>query len=172
MSALAGRIAAVLVRDLRALGREIAAYPTDADVWRTAPGVPNSGGTLALHLTGNIQHFIGAVLGRTGYVRNRDAEFARRDVPRAELQEEVERAIQAVQAGLARLSDADLERDYPLSIVGKTVTTGDYLLHLATHFTYHLGQLDYHRRLSTGQSVTVGTVAPGELLSARLPSPV
>jgi uncharacterized damage-inducible protein DinB len=171
VSVLTDRVAAVLVRDLRALGREIAAYPSDADVWRTAPGVPNSGGTLALHLTGNIQHFIGAVLGGSGYARNRDAEFARRDVPRAELQEEVERAIQAVQAGLSRLSDADLERDYPLPIAGRTVTTGDYLLHLATHFTYHLGQLDYHRRLSTGQAVTVGTVSPGELLSARLPSP-
>lgn len=167
MTTLAQSVTAVLVRDLRSLARELDAYPGDTELWRTAPGVTNSGGTLALHLVGNIQHFIGTVLGRSGYVRNRDAEFSRRDVPRHEIKEEVERAIAAVATGLARLTAADLERDYPLPILGKMVTTGDFLLHLATHFTYHLGQVDYHRRLITGQAVTVGSVSPGELHSAR-----
>jgi hypothetical protein len=163
----AGLVNAVMVRDLRALRREIAAYPDDADLWRLVPGVTNSGGTLALHLTGNVQHFVGAVLGRTGYVRDRDAEFARRNASRADLLAEVDRAIAAVDAGLARLDQAALDRDYPLPILGKTFRTGDYLVHLATHFTYHLGQLDYHRRLVTGQGATVGAVSPTELPAAR-----
>jgi uncharacterized damage-inducible protein DinB len=147
--------------------REVESYPTEADIWRAAPGVTNTGGTLALHIAGNLQHFIGAVLGKSGYTRNRDAEFARRDVPRSELVAELDKALSAVHAGMARVTDADLERDYPQPVAGKTLSTADCLLHLATHLTYHLGQIDYHRRLTTGQAVTVGTVAPAELHTAR-----
>jgi len=164
---LASLVGAVLLRDLRAAKREIEAYPTEADIWRAAPGVTNTGGTLALHLAGNLQHFIGAVLGQSGYTRNRDAEFSRRDVPRSDLVAELDRTLSGVHNGLARVTDADLARDYPQPIAGRTVATGDFLIHLATHLAYHLGQMDYHRRLITGQGVTVGTVAPAELRTAR-----
>ena len=167
MTNLATLARAALLRDVRAVQREIEAYPTEADIWRVAPGVTNTSGTLALHVAGNLQHFLGAVFGQTGYVRNRDAEFARRDVPRTEIVAELRRALSAIDAGLSRLAAADLERDYPLPIAGKTLSTSDVLLHLMTHLAYHLGQIDYHRRLTTGQTVTVGTVAPAELSSAR-----
>jgi len=156
-----------LLRDLRSLKREIEAYPTEADIWRTAPGVSNTGGTLALHLAGNLQHFIGGVLGQSGYVRNRDAEFARRDVTRNELIAEIDRTLSAVHAGLARATDADLLSDFPIPIGNKMLSTGDAFLHLVTHFAYHLGQIDYHRRLVTGQGATVGAMVPGELRTAR-----
>ncbi len=94
-------VAAVLDRDLRTLSREIAAYGDERDLWRMAPGVPNSAGTLALHLAGNIQHYLGARLGGTAYVRDRPAEFAERGVPRAELLARVEAARAAVRAAAA-----------------------------------------------------------------------
>ena len=159
-------IAAILSRDLRALRREIEAYADARDLWRVAPGISNCGGTLALHLAGNIQFFLGTVLGATGYVRDRDAEFGRRDVPRAELLREINDALAAVERGAARLTDAALSQPYPQPPGGFAVTTGDFLLHLVAHLTYHLGQVDYHRRLLTGAAGQIRAVALGELATA------
>src|SRR6266550_4893720 len=135
-------IAAVLSRDLRALRREIEAYGDERDLWRVEPGIGNSAGTLALHLAGNIQFFAGTVLGATGYVRDRAAEFAQRDVPRMELLREIDAALAAVERGVARLPDAALSQPYPQPPGGFAVTTGDFLLHLVSHLTYHLGQVE------------------------------
>src|SRR6266542_1400676 len=128
-------ISVMMARDLRALRRELEAYPDERDIWRVQPGISNSAGNLALHLAGNLQHFIGTVLSGTAYARDRDAEFNRRDVPRAEL---------------LRVSDADLSKTFPQPVGGVTLATGDFLMHLAAHFTWHLGQVDYHRRFFTG----------------------
>ena len=160
-------LAGMLDRDLRALRREVEAYPDDQSLWREIPGMPNVGGTLVLHLTGNLQHYMGAQLGRSGYVRNRPAEFTRRNVPRAELLREIEAARAAVQSGLAVVSSEALAADYPEVIAGSRVATGDYLVHLASHFAYHLGQLDYHRRAVTGENRGVDAMRPNELSSAR-----
>jgi len=159
-------IAAVLSRDLRALRREIEAYGVERDLWRVEPGIGNSAGTLALHLAGNIQFFAGTVLGATGYVRDRAAEFAQRDVPRMELLHEIDAALAAVERGVARLPDAALSQPYPQPPGGFAVTTGDFLLHLVSHLTYHLGQVDYHRRLLTGEAGQIRAVALGELATA------
>ncbi len=159
-------IAAVLSRDLRALRREIEAYRDERDLWRVEPGIGNSAGTLALHLAGNIQFFAGTVLGATGYVRDRAAEFAQRDVPRMELLREIDAALAAVERGVARLPDAALSQPYPQPPGGFAVTTGDFLLHLVSHLTYHLGQVDYHRRLLTGEAGQIRAVALGELATA------
>ncbi|HKU62023.1 MAG TPA: DUF664 domain-containing protein [Gemmatimonadales bacterium] len=158
-------VAGILDRDLRALAREVTAYADERDLWRTAPGVPNSAGTLALHLAGNIQHFFGAVLGGSGYVRDRPMEFAERAVPRAEMLARIEAARAAVRA--AEAAEVDLSADYPELVGEKHIVTADYLLHLCTHFTFHLGQLDYHRRFVTGDAAGVGAVRPAELGSAR-----
>lgn len=153
----------ILTRDLRGVKREIEAYPDDASLWRVIPGTPNTGGTLALHLAGNIQHFFGAILGRTGYVRNRDAEFARRDVPRSELLAEVDAAIASVEHTLGGLDDAALRKPYPEPIAKRTVSTATFTLHLATHLGYHLGQIDYHRRAVTGDAKGIDAVSVREL---------
>lgn len=166
-TSLAAGVAAILDRDLRALRRELEAYPDERQIWETVPGLPNSGGTLALHLAGNLQHYIGARLGGTGYVRNRDAEFSRRDVSRTELVAEIERARAAVAAALLRLPADSLERDYPELIADARIRTDEYLVHLCAHFTYHLGQLDSHRRVVTGNPAGVGALRPIELGSAR-----
>src|SRR6267378_2473772 len=157
-------IAAIMSRDLRALRREIEAYADERDLWRVAPGISNCGGTLALHLAGNIQFFLGTVLGATGYVRDRDAEFGRRDVPRAELLREIDAALAAVAQTMDLLRDQDLAKPYPQAVGGVKLATGDLLLHLPAHFTYHLGQVDYHRRLLTGQPGQIHAVGFGDLV--------
>jgi uncharacterized damage-inducible protein DinB len=163
----ATHVTTILTRELRALARELEAYPDDGAVWRSFPGVLNCAGTLALHLTGNIQHYVGAVLGGTEYRRDRTAEFARRDVPRRELAEEIERAIAAVRHALPQLTDEALHDDYPQAVADRTVATDEFLLHLVSHLSWHLGQVDYHRRMVTGRPGKIGAVAVGELASAR-----
>jgi uncharacterized damage-inducible protein DinB len=156
-------IQTVISRELRAIRREIEAYPDDASMWRPVPGQPNAGGTLALHVAGNIQHFFGAILGNDGYKRDRDAEFARRDVPRAELLRGIDAAIASVEQTLQRLPDAALAGAYPEPIAKRTVSTEVFLIHLSTHLAYHLGQLDYHRRAVTGNALGADAVSVREL---------
>jgi len=160
-------VAGILARDLKALRREVEAYADERDLWRTAPGVANPGGNLALHCAGNLQHFIGGVLGGSGYVRNRDAEFGQRQVPRTELLADIDAAIAAVRRGLERVTPQQWEAQYPLAVGGVTLTTGDLMMHLAVHLGYHLGQVDYHRRLVTGDGTTVGAMLPTDLSTAR-----
>ncbi|MDZ4675183.1 MAG: DinB family protein [Gemmatimonadota bacterium] len=149
----------LLLRDLASFQQELEAYPDDRLIWAIPPGIANSAGTLALHAAGNLQHFIGARLGGTGYVRDRPAEFGRRDVPSIELVAELARASEAVAAALSTLDPAVLETEHPDSFTnGKKVSVGVLLGHLATHLTYHLGQVDYHRRLVTGQGAIPGVV--------------
>lgn len=164
---LAAHLKTVITRELRALAREIRAYPDDASVWRTFPGMANSAGTLVLHLAGNIQHYLGAKLGGTSYRRDRPAEFARRDLPRADLLQEVERAVTATERALPGLVEKDLAADFPEAVAGRTIRTDEFLLHVATHLAWHLGQVDYHRRIVTGEAGRIGAVAVTELSSAR-----
>jgi uncharacterized damage-inducible protein DinB len=152
-----------MTRELRAVRREIEAYPDEASVWRVVPGIPNTGGTLALHLAGNVQHFFGSVLGRDGYVRDRDAEFARRNVPRSELLAGIDAAIASLDRTLASMDDSRLIQAYPEQIAKRTVGTGAFLLHLANHLAYHLGQIDYHRRAVTGDARGIDAVSVREL---------
>jgi hypothetical protein len=160
-------ISALIARELRTLERELAAYPDEASIWALPPGAPNSAGTLALHLVGNLQHFVGARLGGTGYVRDRDAEFATRGVPRAELVPMIEETIAVVERSLAAVSDDALGATYPQALGKWTAETGDFLAHLAVHLAYHLGQVDYHRRLVTGNAAGVDAVPLGGMRSAR-----
>lgn len=166
MTALGEIVAKLIVRDLRALGRELDAYPTEEAVWAVPPGISNSAGTLTLHLIGNLQHFIGAQLGRSGYLRDRDAEFTTRDTPRAELAKGLESTIAMVEATVPSLTEEQLEAPFPIDVAGVQVRTDDFLVHLAVHLGYHLGQVDYHRRLTSAPG-TVGTMAIPELATAR-----
>jgi uncharacterized damage-inducible protein DinB len=153
----------LLTRELRAVKRELEAYPDDASVWREIPGVPNVGGTLALHVAGNVQHFFGAILGRDGYTRDRDAEFARRGVPRQELLAGIDAAIASVERTLRKVSPDSLAKPYPEPIAKRTVSSAYFIVHLASHLSYHLGQLDYHRRAATGDARGVDAVSVREL---------
>jgi uncharacterized damage-inducible protein DinB len=135
-------------RDLNKLKQEIEQYSDEADLWKKSGSIPNSAGNLCQHLCGNLRHFIGAVLGNSDYVRDRDSEFTRGDVSRAALIGEIDATLADVKSTLEGLSDDVLASDYPIDVFGKGAFKTDwFLVHLATHFNYHLGQLDYHRRL-------------------------
>jgi len=154
---------AVILRELAAVRRSIEAYPDDKSVWALPTGLPNAAGTLALHLAGNLQHYVGKVLGGSSYVRDRPAEFARRDVPRRELLAELDAASAAVTRSLPMVSPHALTQAYPETIGGEVLSTETFLVHLAAHLAYHLGQIDYHRRVVTGNAQGVGALSPAAL---------
>ncbi len=126
---------------------ELNGYDNENHIWLCPDGISNSSGSLALHIAGNMQHFIGTVLGNTGYERKRDLEFSRRDVPRKKLIEELKSTKTAVANTLLNLTGQQIDSDYPLLFPDKVVSTHFILIHLAAHLNYHLGQINYHRRL-------------------------
>ena len=141
--------------DLRTLRKEIEAYPDERDLWKVAPGIANPAGALARHQAGTILHMVGTVLGDTGYVRDREGEFSRRDVPRAEILADIDQAIEVVRQVLDQLTEEDLDREYPIDVgAGQPVTTRTFLVRLAMHASYHNGQINYHRRLLTTSGET------------------
>jgi len=157
---------AIYARELATMRDELLAYENEADIWRTPPGISNPTGTLALHVAGNLRHFIGAKLGGTGYVRDRDAEFADRDVPRATIVERLDAAAHEVAISLEALDPARLEEPYDVGFgVGTNPVTLDFLLHLASHLAFHVGQAGYHRRLVTGDARSTGGVGIPSLYS-------
>ena len=158
MSELARDLSLLFVRELEGVRREIELFSDDASLWRTLPGVTNSAGNLALHVAGNLQHYVGAVLGGTGYVRNRDAEFGRRSGSRAEVVAELDAAIKAVRGVLPDLPADRIDAPYPETVNGAPIRTGLFLCHLATHAAFHLGQLGYLRRTVTGDTRTSGPI--------------
>lgn len=136
-------------RELTQLEKEINLYPDEESVWALHGDIKNSGGTLCLHLCGNLQHFLGAVLNKNGYVRNREHEFAARHIPRHQLLDEILKTKEAVKHTLQELDTEVLESEYPVQVWGYPVTTIFFLIHLAGHLNYHLGQVNYHRRITT-----------------------
>lgn len=134
-------------RDLNKLITEINLYKDEERLWIIKDGIGNSAGNLCLHLIGNLNHFIGAILGNTGYVREREKEFSLKNIPRKELIQSIENTITVIKESLSKLTATDFEKLFPLEVFGKPMTTGFILLHLTTHLAYHLGQINYHRRL-------------------------
>lgn len=134
-------------RDLNQLKIEIESYQDESQLWVIDKNISNSGGNLCLHLIGNINTYIGTEIGKTGYIRNRPLEFSLKDIPKSELINKIEQTILVVNKALDSVTEADLETIYPQIVFEKEMTTGFFLVHLATHLAYHLGQINYHRRL-------------------------
>jgi uncharacterized damage-inducible protein DinB len=134
-------------RDLARLKTEIAAYSDENNIWQVDKGIANSAGNLCLHLVGNLNAYIGAGLGKTGYVRNRDLEFSRKNIPQKELIKMIEDTMQVVETGISTLSENQLQEHFPVVIWDKPTEMVYTLIHLLTHLNYHLGQINYHRRL-------------------------
>ncbi|KOY85262.1 DinB superfamily protein [bacterium 336/3] len=134
-------------RDLEKLKSEIELYQNEATIWLIEPNISNSAGNLCLHLIGNLNHFIGTILGKTDYVRNRELEFSEKNVPRTKLTEQIEKTIEVVEQSLSKVSENQLQEEYPLVVLGKATSTHYFLFHLIAHLSYHLGQINYHRRL-------------------------
>ncbi|MDP3682248.1 MAG: DUF1572 family protein [Flavobacterium sp.] len=134
-------------RDLNQLKTEIDSYQNESDIWKTQKGIANSAGNLCLHLVGNLNTYIGAEFGMTGYIRNRPLEFSLKDIPRAELLSKIEETIVVVDNALNTISEEELKKEYSLLVFKNKTSTEFMLVHLTTHLAYHLGQINYHRRL-------------------------
>jgi len=147
---LSTEIAALYSRDIQRLIQELRAFPDTASLWQTAPGVANAAGTLALHLEGNLREFIGRQMGKIAFTRDRPLEFSARGVEQAELIARLEAVHASIPAVIATLSDADLAGTHAEPYMDKSVTRHWFLVHLLGHLNYHLGQVDYLRRVNTG----------------------
>ncbi len=136
----------IIIRDLDILKKEANLFKSEGDLWKTAGEISNPAGVLSQHLCGNLKHFIGATLGKTGYQRNRELEFSQTGILREELIRNVEETIDVVKKSFEKLNDEDLKSIYPTPFLGKTLTTGELLLIITSHLSYHLGQVNYLRR--------------------------
>jgi uncharacterized damage-inducible protein DinB len=122
-------------------------YQQEENLWKTEGTINNAAGNLCLHLVGNLNTYIGKEIGQTGYIRNREQEFSLKDVSRKELLQLIDDTIKVVAHALDQLDESELENEYPILVLDEKTTTGYLLVHLTTHLTYHLGQINYHRRL-------------------------
>jgi uncharacterized damage-inducible protein DinB len=134
-------------RDLNKLKNEIEAFQFEDHLWKAPRSVSNSAGNLALHITGNLNHYIGAILGKTGYERNRPAEFEKNEIPKKELITGIMNVSDVVEKTLNDFEDASLASQYPRNVFGYEMTNSFMLIHLATHLSYHIGQINYIRRV-------------------------
>ena len=134
-------------RDLNKLKAEIELYNNETNLWVVDQAISNCAGNLCLHIVGNLNTYIGATLGDSGYIRQRDLEFSLKNTPRTELLNQVDEVMIIVENTLAKLTPEDLEKEYKRKVFEDYMTTGYFLVHLTTHLAYHLGQINYHRRL-------------------------
>lgn len=134
-------------RDLNKLKKEISSYQNEATIWKVDKQINNSAGNICLHLIGNLNWFIGAQLGNTEYIRKRDLEFSQKNIPVAEMLDEIDKIIIMVDNTLDALKEEALQEIYPINVFKEEISTELFLVHLTTHLTYHLGQINFHRRL-------------------------
>jgi len=153
MSSFIQSIQKIIDRDLTVLEKELTLYSSENFIWAVAGDIKNSAGNLSLHLCGNLQHYIGAVLGDSSYTRNRDNEFSAHGMPRIELLNEISKTKKSVQLALDGLQQNILSMPYPEEVFKVPMTTEYFLIHLTSHLGYHLGQINYHRRMIKNPSV-------------------
>ncbi len=134
-------------RDLNKLKTEILGFKNESALWQINHQISNSAGNLCLHIVGNLNTYIGAHIGNTGYIRQRDLEFSLKDVPRRELIVQIDELLETLSETLSTIREDDLKKQYPLNVFGFDMSTEYFLVHLTTHLSYHLGQINYHRRL-------------------------
>ena len=137
----------LFLRDLGKLEKEINAYRHESSLWLIDKEILNSAGNLCKHLTGNLKHFIGHILGKTGYIRDREAEFSTTHLSKAALSLEIATTKEAINLSFDQLDTTKMKLKYPIDVLGYEMTVQYFLFHLLSHLNYHLGQINYHRRL-------------------------
>ncbi len=138
---------ALFERDLNRLKKEIELYQDEERMWAIDKSIANSAGNLCLHLVGNLKAFIGAQLGHTGYIRDRKFEFAGKNVPKEDLLNAIVETIKVVNSAIEGMEEEDLSKEFPVKVFEEKTSIEYMLVHLSTHLSYHLGQVNYHRRL-------------------------
>jgi hypothetical protein len=125
--------------------RELAAPLTNAQFWQKPFPFGNSFGHLVLHLTGNLNYYIGAQIAKTGYVRDRPREFNDPNPPsKEEALQHLDEVVAMVVKTIRAQSSEDWSADY--SGVGATARNRlDMILQCAAHMQYHIGQMIYLR---------------------------
>lgn len=159
---IASELAELFRRDLTRLMQEVDAYPDDASLWTAMPGVTNSAGNLALHIEGNLREFVGRQLGGVAYTRQRDLEFAATGMPKAEILQRMSEVRGLVVRVVSGLDLAQLNAAHPQLLQDTALSTRQFLIHLLGHLNFHLGQVDYLRRILTqGASVAFARLEIG-----------
>lgn len=144
---LSHSLTSLFERDLNRVIKELELYHTESNIWLIEKEIANSAGNLVLHLIGNLNTYIGKEIGGTAYVRNRELEFSLKDIPRQEMIVQLKATIEVIKSSMNTLTDEDVKKDYPIIVLSQATTIEYFLLHLLGHLNYHLGQINYHRRL-------------------------
>ena len=137
----------IFKRDLNKLKLEIGSYKNEDNLWLIDREISNCAGNLCLHIVGNLNHYIGAALGNSGYIRERDLEFSLKGISKVDLIKQIDETIDMLEVIFMKLTEKDLEKIYPIDVFRESMSTEYFLIHLTTHLSYHLGQINYHRRL-------------------------
>lgn len=134
-------------RDLDKLAEEISLFKGEESLWIVHGDITNSAGNLCLHLVGNLNTYIGKNLGDSGYIRDREAEFSSKNIPKDILLAKVKETKETVIRILRNLDKRALPEFYKEDVLGHKMTIGYFLIHLLSHLSYHLGQINYLRRI-------------------------
>jgi len=134
-------------RDIRKLIEEVNLFGNEDNLWRTYGSVKNTSGNLVLHIIGGLNYLVGTQLAQTGYVRNREQEFTSKGVKRENLVGGLEELIPMINKTLNAFTQEDMEAEYPLIFDDMKVSNSYVLLQLLLHLNYHLGQVNYLRRM-------------------------
>ena len=141
------RFGQIIIKDIGKLREEISLFKNDADLWKLTGGIKNTPGNLCLHICGNLKHYLGEALGNTGFKRDRDSEFTKKGISKEELLKEIDETAGVISRCLNTLNEEKLGEKYPRDYYGDNITVGHALVITALHFNYHLGQINYHRRI-------------------------
>jgi len=142
----------IINRDLKRLSSEVSAFKNEENLWATTGKISNSAGNLALHLVGNLNYYLGAKIGNTGYERDRPAEFSLKNIPREDLLKQIDQTKEMVSSVLSKVEDHQLNGEFPEALFGHPMSLGFFLTHLSGHLMYHLGQINYLRRVLESDS--------------------
>ena len=157
---IARELAALYHRDLTRVIQEIEAFPSTESLWATTPGMTNSAGNLVLHLEGNLREFIGRQMGEIPFERKRPLEFSTTGLPAADLIARMEAVRNSIPPVIEGLSAGALTAEFPERVLGHSMTTQQFVIHLNGHLNYHLGQIDVLRRALTGAgAITLANLA-------------
>jgi hypothetical protein len=140
-------LATLFRRDLAKLIQHLESFPDDESLWQVLPGVSNAAGNLALHIEGNLREFVGHQLGQLSYVRNRSLEFSARGLSRREICAQLTELKDTIPMVIENLSEEQLEMEYPEVVLVTATSTREFLIHLYGHLNWHLGQVNYLRRI-------------------------
>jgi hypothetical protein len=138
--------AALFELQLTKLKNEVISFKDEANLWKKIDGVNNTAGTLVNHLVGSLNFSVGTNIADNGYVRNREAEFADTNIPREKLVSGIDSLIVVIRTALENISEERLEKQYQMEHQG-IQNTRFYLIYFYGHLNYHIGQINYLRRM-------------------------